>query len=77
MAKRQNVDVYEDPFAETGPPSSATKDRKKVVKLLSPIPGPAHIYGVGLNYKGHAAEANVSLARSSDCWSCVMEPGGD
>ncbi|KAL2061487.1 hypothetical protein VTL71DRAFT_6864 [Oculimacula yallundae] len=34
---------------------------KKVVKILSPIPAAAHIYGIGLNYKGHAEEAKLPI----------------
>lgn len=37
---------------------------KAVAKILSPIPKAADNYRVGLNYKGHAAEAKVSFRKA-------------
>jgi hypothetical protein len=56
------VQTYDDPFSLSSTIDTATTSiqKAKVAELLSPIASAAHIYGIGLNYKGHAAEAGVS-----------------
>ena len=56
----QEVETYENPFSPTETSSGSNKTKKIIAEILSPIPTAAHIYGIGLNYKGHAAEAGVS-----------------
>ncbi|KAH8808636.1 fumarylacetoacetate hydrolase family protein [Xylogone sp. PMI_703] len=58
----KEVGIYEDPFAE-GESALITPQTKKVAELLSPIPQAAHIYGVGLNYKGHVVEASNEVLK--------------
>lgn len=55
------IPVYDDPF---GAQNTLSSSKKEVVKVLSPIPQAAHIYGVGLNYKAHAQEASASQAKA-------------
>ena len=59
--------IYENPLEDGG---SLSTTRKKVAEVLSPIPKAAHIYGVGLNYKAHAAEANVNATLSFQMICC-------
>ena len=54
-----------DPLADEDALEKPTEEEKKVAKLLSPLPRAAQIYGVGLNYKGHAEEAGVSSKSKS------------
>jgi 2-keto-4-pentenoate hydratase/2-oxohepta-3-ene-1,7-dioic acid hydratase in catechol pathway len=37
------------------------KDEVEIVDVLTPIPETPMIYGVGLNYRKHATEANVRI----------------
>lgn len=70
-----DLPVYDDPF---DPENTLSSSKKTVARILSPIPRAAHIYGVGLNYKAHAQEANVccpcaNFALTADHFSCQLQ----
>ena len=58
-------DVYSD--------MSPTGEKKRVEKLLSPLTHVPIFHGIGLNYKAHAAEANL---KTSTYPVCFNKPSG-
>ncbi|WP_410575397.1 fumarylacetoacetate hydrolase family protein [Amycolatopsis sp. cmx-4-61] len=63
--------------AETGPAGAETFDE---ADLQAPSPTPAQVFGVGLNYRDHAAEAGLGLPDSPSVFtkfpSCLTGPSG-
>ncbi|MEI2701430.1 MAG: hypothetical protein V9E83_03405 [Baekduia sp.] len=62
-------------LAAGGEPPAATGDGIALdgVTLLAPLPEPRVLYGVGLNYAGHAAEQGAELPSAPIIFT--MQPG--
>ncbi len=53
----------------------------EVAALLAPIPSPPKVFAIGLNYRSHAAEANMVLPSAPMTFTkfqnCICAPGSD
>lgn len=49
-----------------------SSEKKTIGQVLCPIPAARHIYGIGLNYRAHAAEANVKYLERSKCFKSQL-----